>query len=369
MPTLPSCHLSPTQISVLETMSPLDFLEFRDFLYPASGFQSVQFRLVENKLGLPASARLSYGLRGYCTYLNEQDAATVKTAEDEPSILQLVERWLERTPALDWVAESEASPTAAADAAAASGDGTSSFWAHYRSAVTAMLDEDERAIRANSGGPAGSGALAPELVLQQVAELSKQREHFNALFSEAKYGELLKRGDKRLSYRAMQAALLITLYHDEPLLTLPHRLLMVRFKEENGHLLPVFAAGCSRAGLLTVVFRAEPTPLSLHVNLRSIRGSHALLLSCSCSFVLFLQALVDIDEQFALWRHRHALMVARMLGAKVGTGGSSGFHYLRATAERHRVFTGEYQYRHSDTRSHRYPDAWLHGHVHVRMQQ
>ncbi len=39
------------QISVLETMTPLDFLEFRDHLFPASGFQSAQFRMVENKLG------------------------------------------------------------------------------------------------------------------------------------------------------------------------------------------------------------------------------------------------------------------------------------------------------------------------------
>lgn len=34
------------QVDVLETMSPLDFLDFRDYLYPASGFQSVQFRLI-----------------------------------------------------------------------------------------------------------------------------------------------------------------------------------------------------------------------------------------------------------------------------------------------------------------------------------
>lgn len=38
------------QVQVIETMSPLDFLDFRDVLYPASGFQSFQFRLVENKL-------------------------------------------------------------------------------------------------------------------------------------------------------------------------------------------------------------------------------------------------------------------------------------------------------------------------------
>ena len=40
------------QIRVLETMTPMDFLDFRDFLIPASGFQSLQFRLIENKLGL-----------------------------------------------------------------------------------------------------------------------------------------------------------------------------------------------------------------------------------------------------------------------------------------------------------------------------
>ena len=52
----------------------------------------------------------------------------------------------------------------------------------------------------------------------------------------------------------------------------------------------------------------------------------------------FLAALIDIDEQFTTWRYRHALMVHRQLGSKVGTGGSSGYSYLRATAERHKVF-------------------------------
>lgn len=53
-----------------------------------------------------------------------------------------------------------------------------------------------------------------------------------------------------------------------------------------------------------------------------------------------LSLLVDVDEALTLWRHRHALMVHRMLGVKMGTGGSSGYHYLRATAERHKVFAG-----------------------------
>ncbi|KAK6620346.1 hypothetical protein RUM44_006747 [Polyplax serrata] len=45
------------QVMILETMTPLDFMEFRDFLAPASGFQSLQFRLLENKLGVKLVSR------------------------------------------------------------------------------------------------------------------------------------------------------------------------------------------------------------------------------------------------------------------------------------------------------------------------
>ena len=41
-----------SQVSVLETMTPMDFLTFRDHLMPASGFQSAQFRELEFVSGL-----------------------------------------------------------------------------------------------------------------------------------------------------------------------------------------------------------------------------------------------------------------------------------------------------------------------------
>lgn len=41
-----------SQIHILETMAPVDFLQFRDQLNPASGFQSVQFREFEFVMGL-----------------------------------------------------------------------------------------------------------------------------------------------------------------------------------------------------------------------------------------------------------------------------------------------------------------------------
>jgi tryptophan 2,3-dioxygenase len=37
------------------------------------------------------------------------------------------------------------------------------------------------------------------------------------------------------------------------------------------------------------------------------------------------------------------LMVERMIGRKIGTGGSSGHAYLSSTAERHRVFGDLFQ--------------------------
>lgn len=46
-----------------------------------------------------------------------------------------------------------------------------------------------------------------------------------------------------------------------------------------------------------------------------------------------------IDENFTQWRQRHALMAHRMLGAKMGTGGSVGHKYLAAAADKHKIFS------------------------------
>ena len=46
---------------------------------------------------------------------------------------------------------------------------------------------------------------------------------------------------------------------------------------------------------------------------------------------LLLEDLIEFDERFLLWRHRHVRMVERMIGNKIGTGGSSGAEYLQRT--------------------------------------
>jgi tryptophan 2,3-dioxygenase/ribonuclease HI len=46
------------------------------------------------------------------------------------------------------------------------------------------------------------------------------------------------------------------------------------------------------------------------------------------------ELLLDYDEWVARWRHHHALMAAREIGTRPGTGGSPGVSYLRGTVER-----------------------------------
>ncbi len=41
------------------------------------------------------------------------------------------------------------------------------------------------------------------------------------------------------------------------------------------------------------------------------------------------ESLVDVEDAFQLWRFRHLLTVQRTIGAKTGTGGSSGLGFLR----------------------------------------
>jgi tryptophan 2,3-dioxygenase len=53
---------------------------------------------------------------------------------------------------------------------------------------------------------------------------------------------------------------------------------------------------------------------------------------------MLLQSVKNIDELMTTWRYRHAQMVLRMIGNKIGTGGSSGHKYLAETAEKHKIF-------------------------------
>lgn len=51
-----------------------------------------------------------------------------------------------------------------------------------------------------------------------------------------------------------------------------------------------------------------------------------------------LDTLIEIDNQLANWRNRHINMVQRMIGTRIGTGGSSGAGYLKGAMDKHYIF-------------------------------
>ncbi len=68
------------QIHILETMTPAEFLQFRDKLNPASGFQSLQFREVEFLAGLKNERYIN-------AFKGQPDlAARLKKRMEEPSL-------------------------------------------------------------------------------------------------------------------------------------------------------------------------------------------------------------------------------------------------------------------------------------------
>lgn len=112
-------------------MTPLDFMAFRDYLCPASGFQSVQFRLLENKLGVQQEHRVKYGQSYTRVFGRDPEAMeSIKRSEMEPSLSNLVQKWLARTPGLE--------------------SDDFDFWGKYRRSVEKMLDEQRQEAEVNN---------------------------------------------------------------------------------------------------------------------------------------------------------------------------------------------------------------------------
>ena len=78
-----------TQIHVLESMRPVDFLAFRNKLNPASGFQSAQFREVEALLGLKDPALMK-------RLASDATAAAAVRRFDQPSLPEILYGALQR---------------------------------------------------------------------------------------------------------------------------------------------------------------------------------------------------------------------------------------------------------------------------------
>ena len=82
---------------LLETMHPADFLEFRDYIGPASGFQSVQMREMELLMGLKDSQRVTCSFNHYTDPLKHHQSGLecISQRQAQPSIKDIVYRWLD----------------------------------------------------------------------------------------------------------------------------------------------------------------------------------------------------------------------------------------------------------------------------------
>ncbi|MBA3827388.1 MAG: tryptophan 2,3-dioxygenase [Taibaiella sp.] len=172
-------EIAVSQMSVMETMTPLDFLDFRDLLRPASGFQSIQFKMIEAGLGLEFDDRFGKGY--YLSQLKEEDLQKVKKAETELSLATLINKWLERMPFIQ------------SDKYWQKSSGKKSFWSLYREAyVSSLLPQEQNNV------------VAFDMLFRKDVEYPKER---------------------KFSREANRSALFIMLYRDYPLLHMPYELL------------------------------------------------------------------------------------------------------------------------------------------------
>lgn len=203
-------------------MAPVDFMDFRGYLSPASGFQSVQFRLLENKLGVKNELRTNYGKSHYLKIFEDQKTIDeIKQSEREPSLCDLIQRWLERTPGLgldnvDHAAADDTNTTTTVNASEANAEGMYQFWSSYGMMVERLLDANAKEVEAEQD-PTAREALADEL--------KRKRELFDTIFDVAKHNALVARGERRFSHAALQGALLISMYREEPRFNQPFNIL------------------------------------------------------------------------------------------------------------------------------------------------
>ncbi|MFM8979918.1 MAG: tryptophan 2,3-dioxygenase family protein [Planctomycetia bacterium] len=232
---------------VVESLNTTDYLDFREKLFPASGFQSAQLREIEVLMGLTDDERVGLGAHGaYLKALRgpggEASPALARVEarrQGGPTVRDALEAWLWRTPIRGSV------PGDAGD----------------DEVVGGFMDEYGRAL----GVQAGWGAWALGSTSPQDPRLAEEMRSAH---------EWLAPPDARRR-RIRAAILFIEGYRDLPLLAWPHQLL---------------------AGL------------------------------------------IEVEQMFLIFRQRHARMVERIIGRRMGTGGSSGLAYLEQTATAYRIF-------------------------------
>lgn len=253
-------RLATQTFAVMETLTPQDFMSFRDKLTPASGFQSFQMREIELILGIDWKSRVKYGSTDPLDHIRKlaKDSPAgslalgrIESVLKETTLRDALHKWLYRTPIQGSVPNAQEDPAV-----------VDTFLVDYLSSIQSHHTEQINNLIASS--------VAPE---------SEVRKRFEGQFNGAKqyiYAQDIEDEEQRAYTKRYRAALLfIESYRELPLLAWPRTLI---------------------------------------------------------------DAIVELESEMVMFRHRHARAVERIIGRRVGTGGSSGVNYLDKTTQI-RIFT------------------------------
>ncbi len=236
--------------TLMETMTTRDYLDFRDKLGAASGFQSGQMREIEIMLGLPDADRIGEG--SYLEALRDASGAPSSAYHrvqmrlaDHPTLREAIREWLYRTPI----------------------QGSMPGQENDAEAVAAFIREyglrHEKVTRA---------------AFESRADAEKVRERYETEIAGTKAflrADDLPQEERARASRIRAALVFIESYRELPLLAWPREVI---------------------------------------------------------------DAVVAFEQAFIVFRQRHARMIERVIGRRMGTGGTSGVDYIDATALKYRVF-------------------------------
>jgi len=248
-----------SHFKVVETLTTRDYLDFRDQLIPASGFQSAQVRELEVLLGLEDNRRVPLGKeKSFMEALKGEGGKPSRAFQrvesrlgDKPTLKDAVYEWLARTPIYGGVHSEEGTV-----------EFLRSFLASHKKDAAVRL---ERAMHV-----AGTAVEASEVRARYEREM-QNAESF--LFAE---DDPTADADTKRRRRDVRAAVLfLESYRELPRLAWAREVV---------------------------------------------------------------DSVIEMEQGMILWRQRHARMVERVIGRRVGTGGSAGVDYLDETALKYRIF-------------------------------
>ena len=246
-------ELAVDHFQVMETLTPQDFLGFREKISPASGFQSSQMREMEILLGMKSNQRVRYGKVDPIKHLKklaevgghtEEAWKRVQTVQAETSFQDALRTWLYRTPIHGSI------PTDDGDDKVVMG-----FIDEYLEKFYGFMDRQCEKLQTS---------------MPESGDSSARFDSAKAAAKEFLMAEDAAEKDRPRLRRIRAGLLFIESYRELPLLAWPR---------------------------------------------------------------LLLDTVVELEELILIWRNRHARMVERMIGRRVGTGGSSGVDYLDKTGK------------------------------------